>query len=165
MELNFFRKLHNGRINIIKNSIITLFPYEPHTKKSQKLKKWSTTPPTTQVIYKVIYKLREVGVWDVVINTWKTKPKSDMLVNMQLSSEIVSFINYPLTLTKLQLPLWNCTTLINLSPLSNSSVSQHHVLKIPPKILHLCAKYPWTWKFIFFFLYLTKKNQCQWYMI
>jgi hypothetical protein len=49
-------------------------------------------------------------------------------VNIQLPSEIVSFINYLLRLTKLQLLSWNCTTLINLPIPSNYSVSQHHVL-------------------------------------
>jgi len=44
-----------------------------------------------------------------------------------------------LKLTKYQLPFWNCTTLINLSPPSNFSVSEYDVLQIPPKVLHLCA--------------------------
>jgi len=53
-------------MNIIKNSIIMFFPYEPHRKKPQKLEKWSTTPPPPT---QVICKLREGGAWDVVINT------------------------------------------------------------------------------------------------
>jgi len=40
VKFNFFRKLHNGRVNITKSSIIMFFPYEPHTKKPQK-------PPVT----------------------------------------------------------------------------------------------------------------------
>jgi len=35
----------------------------------------------------------------------------DIGVNSQLPLEIVSFVNYHLKLTKLQLPSWNCTTL------------------------------------------------------
>jgi len=61
-------------------------------------------------------------------------------VNSQLPLEIVSFVNYPLKLTKLQLFLWNCTTLINLSHPSNFSGSEYHVLQIPPWSFVLMCK-------------------------
>ena len=75
----------------------------------------------------------------------------DNWVNRQLSLEIVSFLNYFSSINKTSITPWNCTTLINLPPPSNSYVSQHDVLQILPKVLHLCAKYLRTWKFIYSF--------------
>jgi len=48
----------------------------------------------------------------------------------------------PLKLTKLQLPPWNCTMLVNLLPPSNFSVSEHDVLQIPPWSFALMCKMP-----------------------
>jgi len=59
----------------------------------------------------------------------------------------------PLKLTKLQLPSWNCTTLINLTPLSNFSVSQHDVLQIPPWSFALMCKMPHELENLYFFSY------------
>jgi len=79
-------------------------------------------------------------------------------VNKQLPLEIVIFINYPLKSTKLQLPPWNCTTLINLPPPSNSFVSQHDVLQILPWSFALMCKMPFELENLYvFFLSLTQK--------
>jgi len=60
-------------------------------------------------------------------NNRKKKRKREYEYNMSMKEKIVqngytNYLLYP----------------------SNSSVSQHHVLQIPPEVLHLCAKYPRT---------------------
>jgi len=56
--------------------------------------------------------------------------KDEIGVNRQLPPKIASFVNYTPEINKISITFCNCTTLINLPPLSNSSVNQHDILQI-----------------------------------
>ena len=82
-----------------------------------------------------------------------------MLVNRQLPPWNCKFRQLSPDINKISITPWNCTTLINLPPPSNSSVSQHDVLQISPWSFALMCKMPPNLKIyiFFFFLSLTTK--------
>ena len=79
-------------------------------------------------------------------------PCKYLWVNRQLPPWNCKFRQLPPEINKTSITPWNCTTLINLPPPSNFSISEHDVLQIPPlKFCTYAQNAPQTWKFIFFF--------------